>query len=194
MVHSDPSAYSSESGIHGSKIDNLAGVAKMVEPNIPSFEEGNTLSETDLLKIVALIVNRYTSTPECNRIMSMERDKIMEFQGATRDFMRNPAVAETVKVKFIIKAMETYFPRMAQTLQNERESLESLNQRPDHTWVFRRPQELKLKTQEGGWFRAVENSSRRDSIMSISGGNKLHNRQLGSAERWIAGDANIVTS
>jgi len=107
----------------------------------------------------------------------MERDgagcpKIMEFQGATRDFMRNPAVAEKVKVKFIIKALEKYFPRMAQTLQNERESLESLNQRPDHTWVFRRLQELKLKTQEGGWFRALENSARRDSIMSISGDNK----------------------
>ena len=27
MVHSDPSAHSSESGIHGSKIDNLAGDA-----------------------------------------------------------------------------------------------------------------------------------------------------------------------
>jgi hypothetical protein len=114
----------------------------------------------------------------------------MEFQGATRDFMRNPAVAEKVKVKFIIKALEKYFPRMAQTLQNERETLESLNQRPDHTWVFRRPR----AQEEDGWFRAVENSSRRDSIMSISGGNKLHNRQLGSAERWIAGDANIATS
>jgi hypothetical protein len=70
----------------------------------------------------------------------------MEFQGATREFMRNPAVAEKVKVKFILKSLERYFPRMAQTLQNERETLESQNQRPDHTWAFRRLQELK-----GGW-------------------------------------------
>ncbi len=71
----------------------------------------------------------------------MERDgagcpKIMEFQGATRDFMRNPAVAETVKVKFI-KALETCFPRMVQTLQNERETLESLNQRPRFSDAFK---------------------------------------------------------
>jgi len=86
---------------------------KMVEPNIPSFEEGNTLIWTDWLKIVALIIIRYTSTPECNRIlsaMSTARDgvgcpKIMEFQGCSR-FMRNPAVGEKVKVKFIIKALE----------------------------------------------------------------------------------------
>ena len=84
----------------------------MVEPNIPSFEEGNTLIWTDWLKIVALIIIRYTST-ECNRIlsaMSMARDgagcpKIMEFQGYSR-FMRNPAVGEKVKVKFIIKVLE----------------------------------------------------------------------------------------
>ena len=79
MVHSDPSAHSSESGIHGSKIDNLAGD----------------------------VIGGYSRF--------------------------HSAVAETVTVKFIIKALETYFPRMAQTLQNERETLESQNQRPDHS-------------------------------------------------------------
>jgi hypothetical protein len=77
---------------------------KMVEPNIPSFEEGNTLIWTDWLKIVALIIIRYTSTPECNRIlsaMSMARDGV----GCPK-IHAQPRVGEKVKVKFIIKALE----------------------------------------------------------------------------------------
>jgi hypothetical protein len=46
------------------------GALKLAESDIPSYGEGNTLSGTDWLKIVALIIYRFTSTPECNRIPS----------------------------------------------------------------------------------------------------------------------------